>query len=388
MKAKEIVALRVPYRVWGKDFEPGAEEQLKNACSLPIAVRGALMPDAHIGYGLPIGGVLAADNAVIPFAVGMDIACRMRLSVIDWPVSSLETHGKELAAALQKETRFGVGAAFEDRRDHDVMDDNWSVSPVTKGLKDKAWSQLGTSGSGNHFAEFGTLTLESEDLGLKPGTYLALLTHSGSRGTGGEIAKHYSALAARMHPELPHKLRPIAWFDLGTHEGQEYWAAMELMGRYAKANHELIHKHVIGRLGARVLAEVENHHNFAWKEKHEGRKVVVHRKGATPANRGALGVIPGSMATPGYVVRGLGQAQSLDSAAHGAGRRMSRKAASARFTRREISQFLEARRVVLLSGGLDEAPLAYKDIDEVMAAQRDLVEVIARFDPRLVKMAP
>jgi tRNA-splicing ligase RtcB len=377
-----------PWRQWGSDLEQSAVNQLRNACKLPVAVAGALMPDAHQGYGLPIGGVLATDNAVIPFAVGMDIACRMKLTVLDLPLSALAGQRDRLANALEKETFFGVGAGNGGRRQHAVMDEDWRVTPVTARLKDRAANQLGTSGSGNHFAEFGTLTLERDELGLGAGVYLALLSHSGSRGTGADVADHYSKVAVSMHPELPRELIHLAWLELDSQEGQEYWLAMELMGRYAAANHELIHRHVARHLGAGVLLDIENHHNFAWKENHDGRDVIVHRKGATPAGAGVLGIIPGSMGTAGYVVRGKGSAESLLSASHGAGRKMSRTAAKQRFTWHEAKKFLAARNVELLSAGLDEVPMAYKDIETVMAAQADLVESIARFDPRLVKMAP
>jgi tRNA-splicing ligase RtcB len=367
--------------------EQGAIEQMENAVRLPVSVAGALMPDAHLGYGLPIGGVLATENAIIPYAVGMDIACRMKMSVIDLPVSSLDTQEDRLKNALARETSFGVGASFKHRREHAVMDEDWNVSPVTERWRNRAWNQLGSSGSGNHFAEFGVLHLEEGQLDLPAGDYLALLTHSGSRGVGGEVAQHYSQLAAGLHPELDHQLQHLAWLDLESEAGQEYWAAMELMGRYAAANHELIHHHVAAHLGVEVVLDIENHHNFAWLEEHAGRKVVVHRKGATPAHEGVLGIIPGSMGTPGYVVRGRGVAESLNSAAHGAGRRMSRSAASKRFTWDDIHAFLKKSGVTLMSAGLDEAPMAYKDIESVMRAQKDLVKRVARFDPKLVLMA-
>jgi tRNA-splicing ligase RtcB len=162
---------------------------------------------------------------------------------------------------------------------------------------------------------------------------------------------------------------------------------MNLMGKYAAANHAVIHQKVARALGAEVLAGVENHHNFAWKETHGGREVIVHRKGATPAGEGVLGVIPGSMATPGFVVRGKGNAVSLESASHGAGRVMSRTAAREKFRWNHIKPMLEERGVQLLSAGIDENPLVYKDIHGVMAAQSDLVDVVARFDPKIVKMA-
>ncbi len=379
------------YKQWGSDLEPESVQQMENACQLPISVRGALMPDAHLGYGLPIGGVLGTRDAVIPYAVGVDIACRMKLTVLDIPDSTIDNDDEQLINAINRETRFGIGASFRkgrDRRQHAVMDEDWSVSPVTQEFKDKAWKQLGTSGSGNHFVEFGKLKLDTKEFGLEKGTYLALLSHSGSRGTGAAVCNHYSKLARQQSPDLPNHLRHLAWLDLKSHEGQEYWEAMELMGKYAEANHACIHKHVAEHLGAEVLLDIENHHNFAWKEVHDGEEIIVHRKGATPAGEDAIGIIPGSMASATYIVRGLGNSESLNSAAHGAGRVMSRTKAKKSFKWKEVNKYLKERKVKLLSAGLDEVPMVYKDIHEVMNAQADLVEPLAIFQPRLVKMAP
>jgi tRNA-splicing ligase RtcB (3'-phosphate/5'-hydroxy nucleic acid ligase) len=382
----------VKYRQWGENLEAEAVLQMERACLLPVAVAGALMPDAHVGYGLPIGGVLATENAVIPYAVGVDIACRMKLTVLDLPARDLEHKQDRLTRAIEAETRFGMGANFKDRREHEVMDADWSVSPVTAQNKDRAWSQLGTSGSGNHFVEFGTFSSHGQIQGLAPGTYVALLSHSGSRGTGSAVCNHYSNIAFSQFKDLPSELKRLAWLSLDSQEGREYWAAMELMGRYAAANHALIHQHIAENLGAQVLLGLENHHNFAWKERHviDGveREVVVHRKGATPAGEGVLGIIPGSMASPGFVVSGKGNAESLHSASHGAGRVMSRTAASKKFNWKDVNRFLRERHVTLISAGLDEVPMVYKDIHQVMAAQSDLVTVLGQFEPRLVKMAP
>lgn len=384
-----------PYQSWGaEDIDRGAIQQMENACHLPVAVSGALMPDAHVGYGLPIGGVLATRNSVIPYAVGVDIACRMKMTVVDLPVGAIDGQRDRLKKTLERETRFGIGAEFRDRRQHVVLDDDWSVSPITQRAKDKAWRQLGSSGSGNHFVEWGELEIFEQDpapgasLGLEPGRYLALLSHSGSRGVGAQVCSHYSKLAQKARPELPKQLRHLAWLDLDSETGQEYWQAMNLMGRYAAANHELIHRHIAKALGVDVLLDVENHHNFAWEEEHDGEKLIVHRKGATPAADGDLGIIPGSMASPAYLVRGRGEPRSLDSASHGAGRVMSRKKAKQNFTWSETRKLLAERGVEVLSAGLDEVPMAYRDIDRVMAAQTDLVEPLARFFPRIVKMAP
>jgi tRNA-splicing ligase RtcB len=383
----------VKYRQWGEGLEPDAVMQMEKACLLPVSVAGALMPDAHVGYGLPIGGVLATENAVIPYAVGVDIACRMKMTVLDLPLRDLEQKQDRLTRAIEAETRFGVGATFRDRREHAVMDEDWSVSGVTKQNKDRAWAQLGTSGSGNHFVEFGLFTAHSRIHDLEPGTYVALLSHSGSRGTGAAVCDHYSKLAfGRCRPHLPSELLRLAWLSLDSEEGQEYWNAMELMGKYAAANHGCIHRHLANNLGAQVLLDLENHHNFAWKERHvidgQQREVVVHRKGATPAGQGVLGIIPGSMASPGFVVSGRGNPGSLESASHGAGRAMSRKAANEKFNWKDVNRYLKRQGVTLISAGLDEVPMAYKNIREVMAAQHDLVTVLGEFMPRLVKMAP
>jgi tRNA-splicing ligase RtcB len=381
-----------PWRQWGTGLEASAVKQMANACALPVSVAGALMPDAHVGYGLPIGGVLATDNCVIPYAVGVDIACRMKMTVFDRKADTLAGMRDRLADIIEDETRFGVGASFRQRREHEVMDEDWSVSPITQRNRDKAWAQLGTSGSGNHFVEFGSFRVDRSELGLAAGEHLALLTHSGSRGTGAQVCQHYSKRAMERHAELPKELKHLAWLSLDEADGAEYWEAMNLMGRYAAANHALIHKHIARRLGVAVILDIENHHNFAWKERHliEGneRDVIVHRKGATPAGAGVLGIIPGSMASPGFVVRGKGEEESLDSASHGAGRVMSRTQAKQSFTWGAVKKQLAERGVTLMSAGIDEVPGVYKDIHQVMAAQTDLVEVLGRFDPRLVKMSP
>ncbi len=304
----------------GTELEAGAIAQMESASLLPCAVRGALMPDAHTGYGLPIGGVLAVEGAVIPYAVGVDIACRMRLTVLDMPACALDDARRDaLKDALERETRFGLGASFEKGclREHAVMDEDWEIAREAGVAKDKAWKQLGTSGAGNHFAEFGELHLERPAVlggqALAQGVYLALLSHSGSRGSGEEVASFYSRRAMALRPALPREMKHLAWLDLDSDPGRQYWACMELMGRYASASHELIHAHVLAALGAEELAHVENHHNFAWLEEHGGQRLVVHRKGATPAGQGVQGVVPGSMASSGFVVQGRGCEDSLAS---------------------------------------------------------------------------
>jgi len=381
--------LSATWKQWGRDIDEASIQQMKNACSLPIAVKGALMPDAHLGYGLPIGGVLGCRNAVIPYAVGVDIACRVMMTVFDTSPFELYTKIEKFKNAIEVETRFGIGASFEHscRRNHPVMDMDWTVSPVTSDVKDKAWEQLGTSGSGNHFVEFGIISLSKNSEIGPPGKYVALLSHSGSRNPGHRVASHYSKLAMSLRQDLPKELRHLAWLDLDTQEGCEYWDAMQLMGHYASANHVCIHSQIVKKLDLTVVGRLENHHNFAWKEEHDGEELIVHRKGATPAGDGVLGIIPGSMASSTFIVKGKGNRESLNSAAHGAGRTMSRKQAKKVFNWNEVKKELEEYGVILISAGLDEAPSAYKKIEEVMEAQSDLVEPIAEFEPRLVKMA-
>ncbi|SEL88994.1 RtcB family protein [Parapedobacter koreensis] len=380
------------YAIYGEShIEAGARAQMDVAMQLPVTVAGALMPDAHQGYGLPIGGVLAVENAVIPYGVGVDIGCRMALSVYDIPEAFFDANQAQFKRELIAQTRFGAGHGFkpDERADHTVLTDvAFGMNTFVANLKDKAWTQLGTSGGGNHFVEFGIIDFATGDeaLGVSAGKYLALLSHSGSRGLGATIAGHYTKLAKELC-RLPHEAQNLAYLGLDTEAGQEYWQAMTLAGDYASANHEIIHRKMAKALGAEVLAKVENHHNFAWKETWNGQEVIVHRKGVTPAGKGVLGIIPGSMTAAGFLVRGKGEVASINSASHGAGRQMSRTQAIKTISKEAMRAELRARGVTLVGAGLDEAPMAYKDIHTVMAAQTDLVDVLATFTPRIVRMA-
>ncbi len=379
------------FPVYGiEHIETGALAQMKTAIQLPIAVAGALMPDAHHGYGLPIGGVLATRiDTIIPYAVGVDIACRMCLSIFDLPAATIDTKTDSLKSLLLNNTFFGMGSESKQHHDDSLFDrPEWNATKQIRALKDKAHRQLGTSGTGNHFVEWGELTVADNVLaGVPAGTYLALLSHSGSRGFGGNIANYYSALAMKK-TKLPNEAKHLAWLDMNTEEGQEYWIAMNLAGDYASANHHEIHNKIAKAMQLEPLMRIENHHNFAWKEQlADGTEVMVHRKGATPAGEGVLGIIPGSMSTPGFVVRGKGNATSINSASHGAGRLMSRSAAFKTIQPEQIAAELLNKKITLLGSDLDEAPMVYKDIHTVMAAQHDLVDVLAKFQPRIVRMA-
>ncbi|QDA61485.1 RtcB family protein [Hymenobacter jejuensis] len=383
---------RKEYALYGAEhIEQGAIHQMETAMKLPVTVAGALMPDAHHGYGLPIGGVLATDNAVIPYAVGVDIGCRMALSVLPLPPQFLGQRVQELRKLLLEHTRFGNRDGFQHGRkmDHAVLERNeFQDIGFLRNKQATAAAQIGTSGGGNHFVEFGIveITEPQNELGLPLGQYVGLLSHSGSRGLGASVANHYTQLAME-NCQLPAEAKHLAWLSLETELGQEYWRAMNLAGDYASACHFQIHHRIAKALGEKPLAKVENHHNFAWKERMaDGREVIVHRKGATPAGKGVLGMIPGSMTAPGFIVRGRGVAESLASASHGAGRRMSRTRAKQELGEAEVRRYLAQHGVELIGGGLDEAPMAYKDIHAVMQSQQELVDVLGTFTPRIVRM--
>lgn len=389
VKLNQLKTTRVPFSIFGEnEIDEQAKFQLYDSLKLPIAVKGALMPDAHSGYGLPIGGVLATENAVIPYGVGVDIGCRMSLSIFDVPASFLKGKDHQLQAILKDNTKFGMKETHQIKADHEVFyRSEFDDIPLLKQLKDKAYKQLGSSGGGNHFVEFGIVKLENPlpEWKLEPKEYLAVLSHSGSRGLGANIAKHYTYLATKQCP-LPKNVQHLAWFDLNTHDGQEYWLAMNLAGDYAKACHDDIHRRIAKALGKRVVVTIENHHNFAWKEKVDGKECIVHRKGTTPAHKGVLGIIPGSMTAPGFIVMGKGNETSINSASHGAGRLFSRAKCKTSFTQSQIKKVLADHDVTLIGGGIDEAPMAYKDINKVMGLQTELVDVLGTFTPKIVRM--
>ncbi len=368
------------------DIEPGAYAQLQLALRLPIAERGALMPDAHQGYALPIGGVFRSYNSVAPAMVGVDIACRMMLTIFVAPPEEVRQRRDELFSLLKRVTTFGAGVERPYAADHAVLEDaRWGATNQLRGLRDRAAKQLGTSGAGNHFAE---LVVGETLQALIPGApqhFAGLLTHSGSRGVGYAIANHYMRVAEQETKRIARIPRYYEWLDLDSEAGQAYWTSMELAGAFASANHHVIHDLFLRRSKLGIAAQVENHHNFAWRE----GSLVVHRKGATPAAAGELGIIPGSMATPSYVVVGNGNPESLMSTSHGAGRRGSRTWAKNTISMRDVRRVLAERDVLAEGVVADESPFAYKDIERVMMIQEQagLLERVAHMQPIAVLMA-
>ncbi len=292
----------------------------------------------------------------------------MHLTIFEEPPELIQQQRAALFRDLQAVTVFGVGAIQQRRGiDHEILNEQrWQLSSQTRGLLQKAAQQLGTSGSGNHFAELiigeRLAAVASETIAL-PQRFCGLLTHSGSRGIGYAIANQYMRVAAQetsRHAKVP---RMYEWLELDGDAGKEYWLAMQLAGDYAQANHEIIHAGFARRAKLTPLVTVQNHHNFAWLS----GDMVIHRKGATPAEKGVLGIIPGSMASASYLVEGCGVEEALCSAAHGAGRLGSRNAARSRTTLREVQRLLAERDVLIQGLSVDESPLAYKDIERVMA---------------------
>ena len=391
------------YRIYGKEnIEQGALTQMENVMSLPVVVHGALMPDAHQGYGMPIGGVCAVDNAVIPYAVGVDIGCRMMLSVFT-DTDSNEINNKLsltyslLRQSLKDSSYFGGYSVPQVKNNHKIMDDpRWELLNKIKignfdgqSLKDRAWKQLGTSGAGNHFVEFGEYkTYNPNDKHNPPNSCIALMSHSGSRALGHSIATFFTKLASQINP-LPKPLNELSWLSMDSEEGQLYYKLMELCGDYSAANHECIHKAVATSAGLEYERKqvIANHHNYAWIESINGKPLFVHRKGATPAGKGTLGIIPSSMATKAYIVIGNGNEESLCSASHGSGRAMSRSQAIKTIKKEDVDNILNENKVELISAGIDESPQAYKNIESVMGYQDELVSKIAEFQPRIVRMA-
>lgn len=387
----ELRATSLPYAIYGaEDIDQLAKSQMEMAMRLPITVSGALMPDGCAGYGLPIGGVLVTtDNVVIPYAVGKDIGCRMSLTILDAEADFLERHQDRAVEALINNTAFGLDGILPYKQYHPLFDrSEFKDIPILKKLREKAVRQLGSSGKGNHFVDICEVELPPTNaLNIPEGNYIGILSHSGSRGLGAAIADYYTAIAKETC-KLPRQAGPFAWLSLNTEAGQEYWKCMEIAGEYSAVNHDCIHYNVTKALRLKPLVNVSNHHNFAWHDTlSDGRKVIVYRKGATPAHLGELGIIPGSMATPGYIVSGKVNAESLYSASHGAGRTMTRLDAKNSISRYALRKYLAEKNVILIGGTTEEAPQAYKDINSVMESQKELVNIEGTIIPRIVRMS-
>jgi tRNA-splicing ligase RtcB len=384
MPVETIFNARVPVKVWTDRIEPEAIEQLKNTASLPFVFKHvAAMPDVHLGIGATVGSVVATKGAVCPAAVGVDIGCGMMARKTSIPADRLDGEGlKKLRHSIEREIPVG----FEQKREPFDAALEWmrgreKPHAASDALVAKAVHQLGTLGGGNHFIE----VCRDEDDGL-----LWLLLHSGSRNIGKSVAEIHIGKAKSAVKKMAESLPDpdLAYFVSGTPEFREYREDVEWCQAYAFQNREIMMDRVlrqvayalgfegdVSRLG--ITTSVNCHHNYIADEVHFGQKVLVTRKGAIRAGKGELGIIPGSMGTGSYIVRGLGNREAFESAPHGAGRRMSRGEAKRRFTKEDLECQTEGVECRKDRGVLDEIPGAYKPIGEVIEKSSDLVEVVA-----------
>ena len=398
----------LPVKSWCADCEEGAVKQAANLARHPALYHHvALMPDAHLGYGMPIGGVVAAENAVIPAAVGVDIGCGMIAAETDIPAERFAEMSLRRAFQERLKERIPVGEGVSHKTAQDW--DGFEEYTANNGMRSDLWPtkldrmNLGTLGGGNHFIELQKTTLLRDPGSAAEGgrheSKVWLMIHSGSRNLGKRIEEHYHRIASRLCTRfrVPLADPDLAFLPIEEKDGHDYFTDMLFALRYAKENRRRMMEAMKETLlefapEANFPRTVDIHHNYAACEEHFGKKVFVHRKGATSAKLDEIGVIPGSMGTASYIVRGLGNPESFMSCSHGAGRRMSRAAASTTLTVEECDKAMDGivcerwhkyRGFGKAKGRLDlsEAPQAYKDIEDVIASERDLVEPLVRLVP-------
>ena len=372
---------KIPIKMWLEDIEEGAMGQLRNLANLPFAFKHiAVMPDSHLGYGMPIGGVLATKGMILPNAVGVDIGCGMCVMR-----SSLENLERETLKKILGEIKAAVPVGFnhhKDRQDDSCMPGkSFSKGVVCEREYRSAIFQVGTLGGGNHFIE------------VQKGSDGALwiMVHSGSRNLGKQVADHYNRIATRLNAKWHSSVPPehqLAYLPEESEEGRAYIEEMNYCVEFAFKNRKLM----MERIGECFLRHtscsfeplINIAHNYARKERHFGEDVWVHRKGATSAKKGEIGIIPGSQGASSYLVRGKGNPESFESCSHGAGRRMGRKQAERTLDLKEEIRKMDERGIVhgiRSAHELDEAPGAYKDIAEVMKHQSDLVDIWVELSP-------
>jgi tRNA-splicing ligase RtcB len=397
--------------VWG-EHDDKTVQQIERVAQDERAAGAALMADGHLGYAMPIGGVIAYRNAVSPNGVGFDISCGNKAAKTDVRADDIRHEVPTIMDAIFEQVAFGIGVTSGRGKDHELFDDpTWNDVPQLRSLKDAARKQLGSVGSGNHYVDI----FEDED------GWVWIGVHFGSRGLGHKTCTGFMNLAHGLgwgdRPLGESMEAPATVINLGTPLGDDYWAAMELAGRYAYAGRDIVVEQVAGILGAELTDEVHNHHNYAWRERHAGEDVVVVRKGATPARPGQRGFIGGSMGDDAVIVEGVGasesesaakeQEASLFSTVHGAGRIMSRRRAAGKVRWRrgpdgkrrpqrisrgavdseEMEAWLQRAGVELRGGGLDEAPQVYRRLPEVLDEHSNTIRVLHRLKPLGVAMA-
>ena len=375
-----------PVKIWTDDVEESAMQQIENLCTLPFLFHHlAIMPDVHAGMGMPIGGVLACVDAVIPNAVGVDIGCGMCAVKTNWRVEdiSADVLRKQIMRGIRERIPLGMDH-HKERQDESYLPQGHDIDKLTvvKAQYISAQRQVGTLGGGNHFIE-----LQRDEQGM-----LWIMIHSGSRNLGKQVGDHYNKLAVmlneRWHSVVKPELR-LAFLPLRTQEFNDYWAEMQYCVEFALCNRRLMMER-IQEVIADALPGIEFEpminiaHNYAAWEHHYGKNVIVHRKGATLAREGIVGIIPGSQGTASYIVEGLGNPDSFNSCSHGAGRWMSRTAAVKTLSLEDEVKKLDEQGIVHAirsQRDLEEAAGAYKDIEQVINNELDLVKILTRLLP-------
>jgi tRNA-splicing ligase RtcB len=350
--------------------------QMRTCMAIGSVHRGVLCADGHYGYAQPVGGVIAYENHVSVSGVGFDIGCGNLAIRLDATFEDIKDRIPPLARDIAREVNFGLGRTNKRPVDHPLFDSAlWHEGGIDE-LKPMARLQLGTVGSGNHYVD---VFRDEEDR-------IWVGVHFGSRGLGHKTAtKYLKAAGGRDGMDVPPAL-----LDQDSELGQRYLSAMTLAGAYAHAGREWVAATVAGLIGAPAVEEVHNHHNYAWREVHDGRAYWVVRKGATPAFPGQRGFVGGSMGDDAVILEGVETAaakDSLYSTVHGAGRVMGRNAAKRTLSRAEMEEWLRRKRVFLVGGDLDEAPLAYRRLDDVLIHHADTIRVVHRLRPIIVVMA-
>lgn len=382
--AKTIANLRpqeerfqnAPLKIVGEHDE-ATVQQMKNCMAVGNVAAGVICADGHLGYAQPVGGVIAYEKQISISGVGFDIGCGNMAVRLDTPFEAIKDRVGTIIADVGRTISFGIGRSNEERVEHELFDDAdaWRAAD-TEAYRQKAVHQLGTVGGGNHYVDLMT----DED------GFVWIGVHFGSRGLGHTSATRYLKAAGGQDGINV----PPAIVDEDSELGRRYIAAMELAGRYSYAGREWVIERVRKIIGGNITDAVHNHHNYAWRETHNGRDLWVVRKGATPAFPGQRGFVGGSMGDDAVILEGIDSPEakaSLYSTVHGAGRVFGRKEAKRRFSREQMDEWLKARGVTLVGADLDESPMAYRRLDDVLAHHVDTVRVIHRLRPFAVAMA-
>jgi tRNA-splicing ligase RtcB (3'-phosphate/5'-hydroxy nucleic acid ligase) len=384
---RQINTEKLPIILWLNDVEEGALQQAKNLANLPFAFKHiALMPDCHQGFGMPIGGVLALDEVIIPNAVGVDIGCGM--CAVKTSIEQIShPQLKNIMADIREVTPLGFKhhKTIQDEKHMPANADPYSMEVVSREYESARY-QVGTLGGGNHFIE-----IQKGNDGK-----IWIMIHSGSRNIGKQVADHYNRLAVKLNEQwkspVPRSAQ-LAYLPLDTPESQAYMREMQYCVDFALANRKLMMSRILDIFSDHFKSEfnafpmINIAHNYASKETHFGKEVIVHRKGATLAEKGTTGIIPGSQGTHSYIVKGKGNTESFNSCSHGAGRVMGRKQAQRSLNLKEEIRKLNEKGIIHAVRSvrdLDEAASAYKDIDVVMKNQEDLVEILVELTPLAV----